>query len=134
MQWTIDRFPGLEHNLRNLAAQHREFQDEPLHLAIAFDPGHDHKDVFLFELLGNFGGNSISPDAEFFEASFDSTPQFPMSPGQKLHLILTSPAEFKRAGEERWKSFGKLQDAIRRGDFEVLYKDSIGDDALRFLQ
>jgi hypothetical protein len=59
MKWTIKRFPGLASQIRNLAQQHREFREEPLHLAIAYEPDRDPNDIFLFELLGNFGGNEV---------------------------------------------------------------------------
>jgi hypothetical protein len=130
MGLTNERFPGLAKRIRGLAEQHRELKDEPLHLAIAYDPGRDEHDVFLFELLGNFGGNDVSPDAELFEASFEGSQSFPMKRGQRLHLVLSNPEELRVALERRWKLAEELRGAVKRGDYEVLYEDQVGREAL----
>jgi hypothetical protein len=133
MKWTIRRFPGLEKQIRDLAQQHREFQDEPLHLAIAYEPSRDSHDIFVFELLGNFGGNEVTSEAKLFEVTFDSTPNFTMKPGQKLHLILSNPAEFRAALDQHWTTAEEIRTAVRRGKFEVLHSDEIGQEAMELL-
>ena len=133
MTWITQRFPGVERQIRDLARQHRELRDEPLHLAMVYGPGREPLDIFLFELAGNFGGNEVSPDAQFFEVTFDSTPGFTMEPNQKLHLVLTNPKEFGAALDQHWQTAEEIRDAVRRGDFEVLHSDEIGQEALRFL-
>src|SRR5438067_264509 len=133
MQWTTQRFPGLEGQIRDLVRQHLEIRDEPLHLAMTYEPGRDSSDLFLFELAGNFGGNEVSPDAQLFEVTFDSTPNFPMEPNQKLHLVLTNPEEFRVALDQHWQLAEEIRDAVRRGDFEVLHSDELGQEALRLL-
>jgi hypothetical protein len=133
MKWTIRRFPGLERQIRELAEQHREFQDEPLHLAIAYQPARDPQDIFIFELIGNFGGNEVASDDELFEVTFESTPSFNMQPGQKLHLVFSNPQEFRAALDQRWPKAEEIRDAVRRRNFEVLHSDEIGRKALELL-
>jgi hypothetical protein len=133
MKWTITRFPGLEQQIRDLAEQHREFQDEPLHLAIAYQPARDSQDIFIFELIGNFGGNELASDAQLFEVTFESTPSFTMEPGQKLHLVFSNPKEFRAALDQRWPTAEEIREAVRRGKFEVLHSDEVGRTALELL-
>ena len=133
MKWTISRFPGLERQIRDLAEQHREFRDEPLHLAIAYQPNRDPQDIFIFELIGNFGGNEVASDAQLFEVTFESTPSFTMEPGQKLHLVLSNPKEFREALDQLWPTAEEIREAVRRGHFEVLHSDKIGLKALELL-
>jgi hypothetical protein len=133
VKWMTQRFPQVERQIRDLARQHRELRDEPLHLAMAYEPGRESRDIFLFELAGNFGGNEVSPDAQLFEVTFDSTPNLPMEPGQRLHLVLTNPKEFRAALDQHWQTAEEVRDAVRRRDFEVLHSDEIGQEALRLL-
>jgi hypothetical protein len=133
MQWTIKRFPGLESQIRDLAQQHREFRDEPLHLAIAYQPDRDPNDVFMFEPLGNVGGNEVTSEARLFEVTFESTPSFTMEGGQKLHLVLSNPLEFQAALDQRWPSAKEIRAAVQRGTFEVLHSDDIGQEAMELL-
>jgi hypothetical protein len=133
MKWLSQRFPHLRRQLLELAKQHLRLRDEPLHLAMAYDPGRDSQDVFLFELLDNFGGNEINPDAVLFEATFGASSSFSLEPDQRLHLILTNPAEFRTALDRRWPTADEVRDAVHRGDFEILYSDQIGRDALELL-
>jgi hypothetical protein len=135
VRFTIDRYPHLERSLRELAVHHREFQDEPLHLALLYDPGRDPRDVFLFELLGNFGRNAVGPEPELFEVTFGATEALPLSAGQRLHLVLTNPVELKAALAAGWPSANEVREAVRRGDIEVLFEDDEGrrarDEMLR---
>jgi hypothetical protein len=133
MKWLNPRFPHLRRQLLDLAKQHLKLRDEPLHLAIAYDPGRDSQDIFLFELLDNFGGNEIDPDAQLFEATFGSSNSFALEAGQRLHLILTNPQEFRTALNQHWPTAEEVRDAVRRGDFEILHSDEIGRDALDLL-
>jgi hypothetical protein len=126
MQWTLSRFAHLEGQLRELADQHREFKDEPLHLALAYDPGRSESDVHLFELLGNFGRNEVSDEGKLFEVSFDLTRNPIDGLPQRLHLILSNPVEMKAALEQHWPTAEEIRNAVRRGDFEVLHEDETG--------
>ena len=122
--WTSERFPQFETQIRELTKQHRELEDEPLHLAISYAPQRDPQDIFLFEVIG--GADSISPDKVLFETTFASTPGFPMANGQQLHLILTNQRQLEMALDEEWPSVREIVDAIRSGEYESLWADEIG--------
>ncbi len=126
--WTSERFPQIETRIRELTEQHRELEDEPLHLAISYAPQRDPQDIFLFEVIG--GTDSISPDKELFETTFASTPGFPMSTDQQLHLLLTNRSELDMALREGWQSVREIVDAIRSGEYKTLWADEIGKGVL----
>src|SRR5438128_11870189 len=93
--WTSERFPQFEPAIRRLTEQHRELKDEPLHLAVAYLPRRNgrevQQDIFLFEVIGGtadfFGQNDL------FETVFEAAPGLPGGLEQTLHLILASPRE-----------------------------------------
>ncbi len=130
--WTSNRFPQFETQLRELTKQHRELEDEPLHLAISYAPQRDPHDIFLLEVIG--GTDSISPDKELFETTFASTPGFTMPDGQQLHLILTNLREFEMALDEEWPSVREVVDAIRSGEYQILYDDETCKTILKRIQ
>lgn len=132
--WTADRFPQFEADIRRLAEQHRELEDEPLHLAISYlPPVRDQQDIFLFEVIS--GSSEVnSPERDLFEATFTATPGFPMAPGQQLHLIMTSPGELKKSLQEGWERAWEVVRAIRFKDYQVLHSDDVGRKALAMLQ
>ena len=132
MQWTMRRFPHLDRQLRELASRHLELRDEPLHLALTYDPGRDSGDVFLLEVLGNFGFDEVSEEKELFEVTFEPTQDLTLEPGRKLHLLLTNTNELRTALEDHWDSAEEVRDAIRKGDFEVLHQDEIGSEVMRW--
>jgi hypothetical protein len=132
--WTADRFPQFEAAIRRLTDQHRELVDEPLHLALSYLPAlRNRQHIFLFEVIGD-PGESINPERDLFEAVFETTPGFPMGPGEQLHLILTNPREMEIALREGWSLASEVVNAIRAGDYEVLYKDEIGNQVLDMLE
>jgi hypothetical protein len=51
--WVLENLPQFEPALRRLTQQHRELEDEPLHLAVAYLPVRQgkeaHDGVYLFE-------------------------------------------------------------------------------------
>jgi hypothetical protein len=130
--WTSERFPQFETQIRELTKQHRELEDEPLHLAISYAPQRDPQDIFLFEVIG--GTDSVSPDKEIFETTFTSTPGFPMANGQQLHLILTNRSELDIALREGWQSVREIVDVIRSGEYQSLWADEIGKGVLERLE
>ena len=130
--WTSERFPQFETQIRELTKQHRELEDEPLHLAISYAPQRDPQDIFLFEVIG--GADSISPDKVLFETTFASTPGFPMANGQQLHLILTNQRQLEMALDEEWPSVREIVDAIRSGDYKILCEDETGKTILKQIQ
>ena len=134
MSWTSEKFPRLVGPLADLVKQHRELAGEPLHLALSFDPGRDEGDIFLFELLGHFASGQINPDRELLEGSFESSRRLPMESGQSLHLILTHFEELRVALAEGWPSAEEIRTSVLRGDFEILFEDEIGRQAMDLLR
>ena len=132
--WTADRFPQFEAAIRRLTEQHRELVDEPLHLAVSYLPAtRDQQHIFLFEVIGG-PGESINPERDLFETIFETTPGFPMGPNEQLHLILTNPRELEIALREAWSLANEVVNAIRAGDYKVLYKDEVGERVLDQLE
>lgn len=132
--WTTDRFPQFEDEVRRLTTQHLELKDQPLHLAISYDPGRDSQDIFLFEVIGGFAGGEINPDGDFFETVFPSTSTIPPAEGDKLHLVLTSPDELGVAVEQGWPLAVEIKSAVQRGDFQELFHDETGARLLESLR
>src|SRR5437899_1742748 len=103
-KWTTERFPQLANQIQALVEQHRALEDEPLHLAVTYNHERDAQDIFLLEVVSNFGGGEVDPDCQLFEVTFGPTLAFPMSPSEKLHLVLTNPTEFRIALRDNWRS------------------------------
>ncbi len=133
MPWTTSRFPGLEGPLHEMIEQHRELNDEPLLLAMIYDPGRESPDIFLFELLEHFGQDLIEPDRTLFEATYGTGLGLPLEPSQKLHLVLTHPEELRVALEQDWDTASEVRSAVGRGDYEILFMDEKGERALELL-
>jgi hypothetical protein len=127
--WTSERFPEFEQAIRALTEQHRELEDEPLHLALSYGPDRDQEDIFLFEVIG--GTETINPDRDLFETTFESVPGLPTGFRQRLHLVLTNPPELTQALEEGWPLATEVVGAVRAQEYKVLYKDSVGDRMLK---
>jgi hypothetical protein len=128
--WTSERFPQHEKALLRLVEQHRELEDEPLHLALAYLPAHrDQQHVYLFEVIGS-RWESVSPDNDLFEVAFPPSTGFPMEPNEELHLILTNPRELNLALERNWPLASEVVKAIGDEDYEVLFKDEVGEKIL----
>jgi hypothetical protein len=94
-------------------------------------PPRDQPDIYLFEVIG--GRGESSPDKELFETVFDPNNRLQINFTQQLHLILTTPAEFKSAMEEHWPSAEEIAQAMRSGDYEVLCADKEGKEILERL-
>ncbi len=127
--WTSERFPEFAQPIRALTEQHRALEDEPLHLALSYEPTRDQQDIFLFEVIG--GTEGINPDRELFETTFESVPGLPTGFRQRLHLVLTNPPELTQALEEGWPLAGEVVRAVRAGEYVVLHKDPVGDRMLK---
>ena len=130
--WTSERFPQFESAIRQLAEQHRQLKDEPLHLALAYDPGREQQDIFLIEVIGG-NGDQLSIGHELFETVFTSSAGFPMRTDQRLHLLLTTPAEWESALRENWPSASEIRRAIAWGDYQILHADEVGKRLLSSL-
>jgi len=131
--WTSERFPQFESAIRQLAEQHRQLKDEPLHLAVSYGPEREQQDIFLFEVIGGNGGR-LCEDHELFETVFTSHSGFPMSADQNLHLVLATPDEWETALREGWPSAEEIRKAIEVGDYQVLHADEVGQRLLNALQ
>jgi hypothetical protein len=133
--WTSDRFPQFEQAIRRLTEQHRELVDEPLRLALSYMPGagRDQQHIYLFEVI-DAPWQRIRPEGDLFEVVFGSSDGFPMKANEQLHLILTNPPELRIALKERWGLAIEVVNAIRFRDYEVLFKDDVGQEALALLQ
>ena len=132
--WITERFPQFEKALCALVEDHRRIEDEPLHLAIAFGPDREPRDLFLFEVIDSFGDDVFNPEEELFETVFLPNSGFPMEPDQRLHLILTNPKEFEQARRDDWPSAREIANAIQEGRFQTLAADDIGLSILRAIQ
>ena len=65
-----------------------------------------------------------------FETTFEPNGRLQTGFDRRLHLILTTPAEFKTAMEEHWASAEEIVNAVRCADYEVLYSDEVGRGVL----
>lgn len=117
------QYPGYVQQIAHLIDAHKRLTDEPLLLAIYYKPDREAQDIFLFEVIENFGEGAVDPDRELFEVTYNSTSGFPLEPGQHLHLILTNPREFEVAVREQWPLAQELQQAVRIGAFRTLHSD-----------
>lgn len=124
----------LEPQIKNLIKTHEGIPDEPLHLALRYEPEEDSKDIFIFEIIGNFAGGYVDPDQEMMEVSFGSSANFPLQEGQELHLVLTSPQEFEIANRDDWKSVQKIRQSMRNKRYSVLSMDETGKMLLGSLE
>lgn len=128
--WTTERFPQFAEDIRRLTAQHQELEDEPLHLAISYSSPRDPQDVFLFEIASRFGHDEVDPGKELFETTFPAPAGFHLGTGQSLHLILTNPNEIRVALREGWELANEVRQAVRAGDYEILFQDRVGAELL----
>ena len=131
--WTSERFPRFKDAVSKLTEQHLELKDEPLYLALSYQPvERNQQHIYLFEVIGAFD-ESINPEGDLFEVTFTPTAGFPMDDDQELHLILTNPRELDIALKQGWSLADEVVGAIREGDYQVLYENPIGKKALASL-
>lgn len=121
-------FPHYETTVKQLVKSHESLKDKPV-LAIYYAPDrHKPEDIFLFEVIENFGGNAIDDAQEMLEAEYASTPHFLLAGNQLLHMVMTSPNEFEVAVNKGWRHVKELKDAIAAGNYHVVHKTpGIGD-------
>lgn len=132
--FTESRYPQYADQIRRLAEEHRSFQDEPLHLALTFDPGKDDGDIYLLEIISNFGEDEPDPKKELFEIAFSSSESLQLGANHKLHLLLTNPNEFRLACRENWDWIRALRRAIERDAYETLYADDTGKQLMEAVE
>jgi hypothetical protein len=115
--------PPVLRQVEQLVKEHLALRDEPLLLAIYFEPDRNPGDIFLFEVIEGFGAGRIDEDGKFFEVSYGSTPAFPLSPGQRLHLVLTNPEELEVASRDNWQSLAEIRQSIKDGRATTLFAE-----------
>jgi hypothetical protein len=120
------RYPQYEDPVRNLVVQHRHSKERSLHLAIYYAPKRHPGDVFLLEVIKDFGGGRVDPGREIFEFVYGSTVAFPLPPSRHLRLVLTNPTEFRKAAKGNWKAVVELRDSRRRRVAQTIFADAIG--------
>lgn len=134
--WTSEQLPLYEAAIRRLTEQHRELEDEPLHLAVTYLPRRNgrgaSKDIFLFEVVG--GTAQVFGEDDLFETTFEAAPGSEIGFEQPLHLILATPRELEEAITRRLPLAMEIVDAVRRGDYKVLHADLKGTKALRAIK
>ena len=107
--------------VERLIDEHKNLRDEPLLLAVLFEPDRHPGDIFLLEVIDGFGSGMIDQDKKLFEVSYSSTASFPLPSGRHLRLVLTSPQEFEIANQEHWASIEEVRHALRAGSAQVLF-------------
>jgi hypothetical protein len=127
MPTTVATYPDYKDQLKKLVQQHRALRGGHLHLAVYLaPPKRPKRDIYLFEVIDDFGNGHIDPDQKLFTFAYGTTPGFPLSQGVRLWMILTNPAELDKAIEENWKPVGELRGARTAGKAVVLHEDAKG--------
>jgi hypothetical protein len=127
MPVTVATYPDYEESVQRLVQQHRKLRDGRLHLAVYLaPPKRPKRDVYLFELIDDFGGGHIDPDRKLFTFAYGSTPGFPLPEGASLWMILTNPIELAQAIREHWKRLDEIRIAKEAGNAIVLHSDATG--------
>jgi len=126
----------INEQIRSLIEDHKniDIEREPLHLALLYEPTRDRGDIFVFEVIGGFGGGVVDPERELMEVSFGSSATFPLEEGREVHLVLTSPEEFEKAVEEEWPMIQEVRESIKNENYSVLSSDKKGEDFLERLK
>lgn len=124
----------LEQRINDLIEDHKRIVDEPLLLALRYEPTGDSKDIYILEIVDGFGGGAVDSDKELMEASFGSSDTFPLPKGVRVHLVLTNPHEFEIALKEGWPSIQEIRKAIQNHMFQVLFMGASGERLLQTLQ
>jgi hypothetical protein len=127
MPTTIETYPDFLEQVQQLVQQHHALKREPLRLAVYYAPPRRAKgNVFLFEVIDGFGGDDVDAKRKLFRFGYGSTPAFPLPPGSTLRMMLTNPAELRRAIREGWKDIEELRRAREAGIATVVYADALG--------
>jgi hypothetical protein len=83
----------------------------------------EEQDIFLFEIVEDFGAGRIDPDRELFEVTYTAKSGFDMDADQQLHLVLTNPQEFETAVRQNWELLAELRQAIDAGNYQTVHID-----------
>src|SRR5438874_7555383 len=79
MPATVATYPDYKEAVQKLVKQHRKLRKEHLHLAVYLAPPKRAKrDIYLFEVIDDFGGGRTDPEKKLFTFAYGSTPGFPL--------------------------------------------------------
>jgi hypothetical protein len=120
--------------VRQLVNEHKRLKGAPLVLALYYVSSRAPKDISILEVIESSGSNSVDPDKELFEVTFDSTPGFQMKDGQRLRLVLTNPRELRVAIRENWPLVREIRKAFQRGRALVISNGRKAGDLLEELR
>ncbi len=71
MPTAIATFPDCREQVEKLVQQHRTLRGERLHLAVYLaPPKRPKRDIYLFEVIEDFGGEHIDSDKELFTFAY----------------------------------------------------------------
>jgi hypothetical protein len=127
MPATLATYPDYLDAVQKLVGQHRALRGERLHLAVYYaPPNRPKRDIYLFEVIDDFGGGRIDADKKLFAFAYGSTPGFPLPEGISLRMVLTNPTELGQAIAEDWKRVQELSNAKAAGHATVLHADVMG--------
>jgi hypothetical protein len=127
MPATVETYPGYEEPVQKFVRQHRKLRKEALHLAVYLAPPKRAKrDIYLFEVIDDFGGGQIDPDKKLFTFAYGSTPGLPLPTGVRLWMILTNPRELEEAIQQDWARIAEIRAARKARRATVVYADAKG--------
>lgn len=127
MPATVATYPDYREAVQHLVKQHRKQRKAHLRLAVYLAPPKRAKrDIYLFEVIDDFGGGRIDSERKLFTFAYGSTPGLPLPEGVRLWMILTNPEELDVAIREDWAGLGELREARRSGKATVLHADAEG--------
>jgi hypothetical protein len=124
---TITTYPEYKQAVQKLVQQHRMLRNGRLHLAVYLaPPNRTSRDIYVFEVIDDFGAGRVDADKNLFAFAYGSTPGLPLPEGVRLWMILTNPTELDHAIKGNWKRVGQLRKARSAGKAVVIYADTKG--------
>jgi hypothetical protein len=127
MPATLSTYPDYQAQVQELVEQHRELRKDDLHLAVYFGPTNRKKsDIYLFEVVEDFGGGRIDPEKKLFTFAYGSTPGLPLPEGVRLWMVLTNPEELDAAIQQNWARVAEIRKAKDSRRAIVLHADAKG--------
>ena len=123
-------------DVQQLVREHNErIPETPIALAVYYDPRDSQPDdVWLLEVLNNFGRNEVSLYKELYETGYTLKSGFPLPPNGILHLILTNPVELRQALHEHWPSVQPFVEAVQSNRFMQVFCDVTGSELINEIQ
>jgi len=116
-------YPHYQNQVANFVGFHRQNLAEGVLLALYYASAEAPEDVFLFEVVGPIGEDTVSPDSQMLQVEFASTPDFPLADGGRLHMTITTPAELQAAIAGNWHEVREIRQAVSRQQCQVAYKE-----------